>query len=410
MILANRDFRLLWLGQLVSQLGTQFNCMALAWLVLATTGSSVAMGGVFLAQTLPNPLLGWVVGALVDRMDRRRLMIACDLARAALVLALPLVYVTGHLPLWMIYGVTFAVSALTIVFYAGEKSVLSRLVPAQDLTQANAWAEMTSQAAGLLGPVAGGVLITVLPSPVHVLYLDVVSFAWSALLLARMDFRDPSRQGDAEERASLVAQGREGLGFLLSHRFLLVVCLTSAAVNFLLGPYTVVFPVLAERVLHAGAMGYGWLMGGMGGGMLVGSLLADRLSRRFTPAALIYGGMGIVGVCFAAMAGVSLMPAVALAALAGACVAPANVVVLTLVARTTPERLQGRVFASLFALVGTTMPAGMVVASVLLDRVGPREVLVGIGLLTVVVALVGRAFLPAPARADREPPVPSAGF
>jgi predicted MFS family arabinose efflux permease len=395
MVLRHRDFRLLWLGQFVSKLGSQFNYIALAWLVLQATGSALATGGVYLAQVLPAALLGWVAGVPVDRADRRRLMFHCDWIRAVLVLVLPLAFALHNLQEWLIYAVTFAISGLSLLFFAAEKSVIPVLVPAEDLTEANAWAEMTEQVGALVGPVLAGLLIALLPSPVHILYLDAASFAVSALTLLVMNWRDrPSRPpGGAGQ---MLREAREGLSCLLRHPLLRVVFFTAAAVNFLVSPFTVVFPVLSERVFHAGASGFGWLMGAFGGGMLLGSLAASPLARWLRPATLIYGGMALLG---AALAGVSscpgLWPAVALTAVAATGVGPSNAVILTMVQRATPERLLGRVFASLSGLVQVAVPLGVAVASPLLDLWGPRQVLLGMGVGILLAAAVGRLWLKA---------------
>lgn len=393
MVLRHRDFRLLWVGQFLSKTGSQFNYIALAWLVLQTTGSAMATGGVYLAQVLPAALLGWVAGVPVDRADRRMLMFHCDWLRALLVLILPISFALHSLQEWLIYGVTFAISALSLLFFAAEKSVIPVLVPPEDLTEANAWAEMTEQFGALIGPVVAGLLIAVLPSPVHILYLNVLTFAASALTLLWLKWRDQPKRtpGGAGQ---MLREAREGLACLLRDPLLRVVFFTLAAVNFLVAPFTVVFPVLADRVLHAGAAGFGWLMGAFGAGMLLGSLAAGRLARALRPATLIYGGMALLGGALAAMAACTgIWPAVALAALAATGVGPSNAVILTLVQKSTPERLLGRVFASLSALVQMAVPVGVALVSPLLDLVGARQVLLGMGLGILLAAALGRVWL-----------------
>ncbi len=173
-----------------------------------------------------------------------------------------------------------------------------------------------------------------------------------------------------------------------------MVFFTAATVNFLVAPFTVVFPVLSDRVLHAGAAGFGWLMGAFGAGMLAGSLAAGRLSRALRPANLIYGGMALLGGALAAIAACNeLWPAVALAALAATGVGPSNAVILTLVQKATPERLLGRVFASLSALVQVAVPLGVALVSPLLDLLGSRSVLLGMGLGILLAAGLGRLWL-----------------
>lgn len=385
-ILVKRDFALLWWGQLVSQCGNQLNYVALAWLVLVATGSTTAMGGVYLAQILPNALLGWGIGLLADRFDRRKLMIATDLVRGLLVLSLPVLHALGRLELWCIYLVTFLVSALTLLFYAAEKAVVPALVPAEDLTEANAFVEMTGQVANLAGPVAAGFLVAVLPREVDVLFIDAGTFLVSAGLLFFMRSLEPAQVGAPGWEGALA-----GVKFLLKQPLLRTIFLTATAANFLVMPFAVVFPVLSERVLGTGAIGFGWLMGGVGAGMLAGSLLASALARRFTSLGIIYGGMALLAASFALMSQAgSLVPAVTLAFLAGFGVSPANAVMLTMVQNITPTELQGRVFGSMFAVVGVAAPVGVGLASWLLEQWDARLLLLVIGAATAVVAVVGR--------------------
>lgn len=401
MVLRVRDFRLLWIGQTISQLGSQFNYIALAWMVLQATGSSMAMGGVFLAQVLPGALFGWVAGLVVDRVNRRRLMIACSVIRGLLVLTLPVAFALGHMPMWLVYGVTFVVATMTLLFYASEKTVIPELVNEDLLTEANAYAEMTSQIANLAGPVLAGMLVAVLPSPVYALYLDVFGFGVSAAALFLMAWRDAGHA--PEEGTGVMGQALEGAGFLFHDRFLRVVCFASVAANFLIGPFAVVFPIFSDKVLHTGSVGFGWLMGGIGGGMMLGSLAAARMAMRFREVAIICGGMTVVGVSFVVI-GVApgLTVATLAAAAAGFFIAPANAIILTQVQRGTPPHLQGRVFSTLFAVSSVALPGGVALAAPLVDHFGCREVLLGMGALTVGVAVATYVFL-----RGQQPPVHS---
>lgn len=393
MVLRVRDFRLLWLGQTVSQLGNQLNTIALSWIVLRETGSSAAMAGVCLAQVLPNALFGWVAGLAVDRFDRRRLMLACSVIRGLLVIALPLSLSAGPPPLALVYGVTFAISTFTLVFYASEKTVIPSLVPAALLTEANAWAEMTSQIAGLAGPVIAGLLVARLPSPTAVLWLDAAGFAASALALSQLHFRDDA--GNRTPTPHLREEALAGLHFLVGTPFICALCITAAIGNLVAGPYAVVFPVLSERALETGSVGFGWLMGGFGGGMLAGSLAAPAVRRRLADVTIIYGGMAGVGAGFIGVAAAPSLPVAVMGAIvAGLGITPGNAVTMTLVQQITPPHLQGRVFSTLFALVGVATPLGIALAAPLLVRLGPRGLMLAMGIATIALAGFGRIMLP----------------
>lgn len=390
-----RNLYLLWLGQVVSQVGNTFNYMALSWLILVLTGSPIKMGGVFLAQLLPAALVGIPAGVLADRFPRRILMIVADLVRFGLVISIPLVYAAGRLPLWYVYLATFLVSAVSLSFAAAEKALVPSLVAKQELTAANGFIESTGQIAGLVGPVAAGVLIPLLASPVTVLYIDGATFLFSALCLVLMKVAEPGPAGPADTtpgRALVRFWGESaaGLRFLFSNRVLMVVMTTAVVVNFAVSPILVIFPYLAQKVLQAGAPGFGWLMGSFGGGMLVGSLLAGRISRRFSFEAVVFGGMGVVAAALAALGfGSQLWIVMALGALIGLVVAPGNALIITELQQRTPSEMQGRVFAALSSGAALSMPAGIALASGLLGKLPLARITTGMAVVVLAAALLG---------------------
>lgn len=388
MVLRHRDFALMWVGQLISKLGSQFNYVALAWLMLQMTGSAVATGGVYLAAVLPA-VVGWAAGAVVDRSDRRLLMLGLDVARGFLVALLPLAWYLGFLHPALVYAVVFAVSLLTLLFFPAEKAALPHLVPAEELTEANAYSEMTEQFGGMVGPALAGVLIGLLPSPALLLIGNAVTFWISALTLLLLRWRD-THETTGASFAELRQEIGEGLAFLIGNPFLRRVVLTGTVANFFVSPFSVAYPVLADRTLHAGAQGFGYLMGGIGAGMLCGSLASGWISRRFSPRVVIFSGFGIMGLGLAGQALTTSLPlCVLLSGVIGFGVAPANAVVLTLVSLGTPERLQGRVFASLFSLMAMAVPLGAAASGPLIEHFGPRHLLLMMGAGILLTALVG---------------------
>jgi MFS transporter, DHA3 family, macrolide efflux protein len=390
-VLKNRSFFLLWSGQVISQIGNSFNYIALAWLVLTLTGSAVKMGGVLIAQLLPNALFGIFLGVLVDRLRRRELMIFCDVTRALLVLSLPLLYVFHRMPLWYVYLNVFLVSSLSLLFSSAEKSLIPALVKQDELTAANAFQEMTSQFASLIGPVLAGVLVAMLSSSIRILYIDAATFIVSAVTIFFVTVGSGSGTiGESLTAGSFFSDAREGFVFLKEERLLLIILLTAMIVNFSCYPFMVVLPVYVREVLKSSAVLFGILMGSFGGGMLCGSLLASFMCRKFSARLIIYGGMAIVGLVFISFAFVK-MPLVAgvFALLAGLVIAPGNVVILSLVQLKTPDILLGRVFTLNFALSALAAPAGVALATLFMGLYGPSMTFMLMGLMVLLTALCG---------------------
>jgi MFS family permease len=186
--LLSGDFGRFWLGQTISNLGSSFTLFALPLLVFKLTGSPINLGLTTAAEFVPYLLFGLVIGAWVDRVDRKRLMIATDLARAAVIATIPLLAAVDALSVGWVYAVAFSSATLTIAFDAAEFAAIPSLVPsADDLVSANGRVQASYSAAQIAGPLLAGLLITVAPVQ-QVLWVDAASFLVSAgtlLLIGR---------------------------------------------------------------------------------------------------------------------------------------------------------------------------------------------------------------------------------
>jgi len=387
----NRDFAFLWTGQLISQIGNNFNYIALAWIILTVTGSPSKMAGVMIAQLLPNAVLGVVLGVFVDRMDRRGLLIFCDISRAILVASIAFLSIAGSPSLWYIYSVVFIVSALSLLFSAAEKSLIPLLVGSERLVQANAFQEMTSQIASMIGPVLAGVVIVYLPNPLYVLYIDGVTFlisAFTIICIRSIQLRGVKKGGLTVD--AVIMEAREGFHFIAGERVLMIIVLTAMLVNFSIYPLFVVFPVYARDVLHMGAQGFGSLLGAFGFGMLVGSLVASKVAKWLSRIVILYGGMMVVGFSFLMMAFLqNAVSAFICAALMGTVIAPGNAVILSMAQKSTPVRLMGRIFAMMLSLSACAAPLGVVTATALMEKTGIVVTILAMGIFSCMVALAG---------------------
>lgn len=390
-VLRNRNFFLLWSGQVVSQLGNNFNYIALAWLVLTLTGSTVKMGGIMIAQLLPNAVFGIFFGVFVDRFDRKQLMIFCDVIRGLLVLSLPVVYMIAGISLWYIYIVVFTVSSLSLIFTSAEKALIPQIVEEELLIEANAFQEMTSQFASLIGPVLAGILISILPGMLYILYIDSATFFVSgiSILLISLKFR---KRDDSEPFTLklMLKEVRDVIVFIIENRILLVINVTTMAVNFFIYPFFIVFPVYSEKILTAGAQGFGFLMGAFGAGMLIGSLSTTFIKNRIEGRYVIYSGMAVVGVCFLAMSVLNnLWSAMFFSWLMGFVIAPGNAVIIAMIQLKTPELMMGRVFCIMFSIAAMASPLGVGVSSFIIEKEGVISTLIVMGISVMMIALLG---------------------
>ena len=212
----NSDFWKYWTGQTISNLGSSVTLFALPLLVYQMTGSAINLGISGAANFLPYLLFGLVLGAWTDRIDRKRMMIFTDIARALIVATIPLLAVLGALPVWWLYVVGFIHSTLTICFEAGEFAAIPSLVNQDDLVTANGRIQASYSAAQIIGPLLAGLLVFKVPLPMLML-IDALSFLVSSgsLLLIRISFN--VKEGEQKEKTSIRQDVVEGLRYVLSH-------------------------------------------------------------------------------------------------------------------------------------------------------------------------------------------------
>jgi MFS family permease len=276
----NRDYMLVWAGQGLSELGSQVSTVAYPLLVLALTHSPAKAGVVGLAATLPLPLLALPAGMLADHFDRKRLMLACDAARAAALAALTIAVFSGGVAYGVVAAVAFVDGALLTVSFVTERGVLRRLVPNEQLAAAVAQNETAFYASSIVGPPLGGLLFAI--SRALPFLADAVSYAFSATatLLTRARFQ-PDR---TEPRGSLVAEFTSGLRWLWRQPLLRTCSLLGAASNPTYRALYLLLVVLAKRHgASSSLIGVMFAMiaaAGLLGGLLASSRFATRISVR----------------------------------------------------------------------------------------------------------------------------------
>src|SRR6195256_4108259 len=207
------DFWKFWTGQTISNLGSSFTQWAVPLLVYRLTHSAVNLGIATAATFLPYLLFGLLIGAWMDRVDRKRAMIALDCLNAIVILSIPLVATFGHLNVWWIYGVTFVQSTVFIAFSAGEFAAIPSLVSTDDLVTANGRITATYSAAQVAGPLLAGALISFFPLA-WVMAFDAGSFAISALslMLVRASFNTAC--DEPKEATTILHDVRAGLRYV----------------------------------------------------------------------------------------------------------------------------------------------------------------------------------------------------
>ena len=384
-VLAVPDFRRLWLAHGGSVIGDGFHAIAITWLVFQTLGGG-AQALVFLgiANLVPSLALGILSGTIVDRLDRRRVMVGTDLIRAALVASLALLVASGmaSVPVVIAMGMSLTVAAL--FFYPARNSVLAAYVAEEDLVPANALMQATAQGAQLLAPALGGVLFVAI-GPVGLLAIDAASFVWSAFLLSRLT-PGPALPGP-EPRRPLLHEAADGLRFIAGHAPSRLCVLTGAANQlFASGPWRVIVPVWVAVALGGGAIEYGTILSAFAAGLISASLVVSAIRSRLPLLTLIAAGVFLDGAIEILLA---FSPTLAFAAMALFAMGMSNAVLnasfSALMQTAVPNEMRGRTFATFSTGINLTTPVSLAATGALASVIGPVAILTiaGAGLMIV---------------------------
>lgn len=404
-LFANSGFRKLWLSQFISGIGDWLVIGFLMPLVTSLSGgSSFAVAGILVAKLLPALVLSSLTGVLVDRFDRRRLMIACDLARAALTLVL---LFTNELAL--IYLVVMLMEVGSLFFYPAKNALIPHLVAEEDVALANGLTYTTQQASMLVGLTASGALLALFDRVVRLVlesglplidrlvgplapallgpragvFLNSFTFLTSAAFLATIHLASQTRREKVKLDPHLIgADVVDAFRFLRNHRELRGLLVTIGMAIFGGGAIVTIGLVIVPQQLvgeipfgdelpwlqHLAAAPTSFMLVFLAVGMVGGALVVPRLAQRMTLQALFLGGVTGFGVAMFAFALThTYAVAVLLALIAGVCIATVTVAGNTYVVATVHDEIRGRVFTALESVIKVSLLASMLLMAPLGD-------------------------------------------
>jgi MFS transporter, ENTS family, enterobactin (siderophore) exporter len=398
----NHDFRVLLTSQGISALGDAVSFTALPLLVLALTGSGLAMGIVGALSMLPDLFFGMIAGALADRSDRKRMMFVADLGRAVLTALIPLSVIIGGPTMAVILIVTAPMSILRAFFLAGYTASVPILVGRSQLARANSIFEAIYSFGYIIGPAIAGFLAASI-GPGLTLAIDAASFALSSLALSfmRRDLRAPAERREA----GLLADIREGIEFIVQHPVLRPMILFWGLVSITLAPLVAALTVHVIRDLGQNETILGLVLTTYGIGTVLGALLTARTTRRAV-APMLLGGTLTTGILLTVVSRAEQIPVLLGAAtIAGIAQSVVLVTYLTTRSNLSPDALLGRVGSTARTISLGLQPIGMLVGGALIDLTDGSTTLALMGVVLVGITL---AFAPVGAlrRATTAPSVP----
>jgi MFS family permease len=406
----HRDFVKLWSAETISQFGTQVTLLALP--IIAATTLNVTpfeFGLLATIEFLPFILLSLPAGVWVDRLRRRPILIAGDLVRAAALASIPIAYALDVLTIWQLYVVGFINGCATVFFDVAYQSYLPSLVDRDQIVDGNAKLQTSQSAAQITGPGIAGVLIGAVTAPFAIL-VDSLSFVASALFMFAIRRHEPAPERHINERGvrpSMRAEIAVGLRYVGGHPFLRSIAATTGLSNFFGNVATsiLILYLVRELAFTPELLGLAFSLGSVG--FLIGALVANRVARRFGVGPTIVGSGLIFGPATLLVAiaprDVALPFVAAYGFLGGLGGAVYNINQVSLRQAITPERMQGRMNATMRFIVWGTIPFGNVLGGFLGGVIGLHP--------TIWIGAIGGlfVFLPvllSPVRGIREMPAP----
>jgi predicted MFS family arabinose efflux permease len=363
----NRDFMLLWGGQMVSNMGSMASQVIYPLLILALTQSPAAAGIAGSLRMIPYLVLSLPVGALIDRWDRKRVMILCDVGSALAVATIPVAMAFDALTLWQLYAVCFFEGALFVFFNIAEVAALPRVVPRPQLPQATAQNEAGFGIANIIGPSIGTFLYQTFGRAVPFV-ADAVSYLVS--LVSLLAIRTRFQPEKASVRRDLHAEITDGLRWLWSNPLIRYMALLTGGMNIVWASTTLVLVVLGKS-LGAGDAEIGLIFSIAGTGAIMGSLVGGRIQRSFSFGRVIVATMWLQAALFLALAAMPSWIWLGVVAAFLWMLGPVyNVVQFSYRVALIPDELQGRVNSTFRLLAFGFMPVGAALSGVLIERVG----------------------------------------
>ncbi|MGH2935859.1 MAG: MFS transporter [Gaiellaceae bacterium] len=385
MPLRNAGFRLLALATLGSSIGTFLAAIALAVDVKDRTNSGLWVGGVLVVAWLPTLAVGLVFGPLLDRLERRKLMVGADVVRAAVFFALP--FTASPAAIVVLAAVAGVASGFfRPAVYAG----IPNLVPPEELPAANAFLQTMENGSWAIGPILGGVL-TAAAGPHTAYWINGVSFVFSAVLI----FRIPGRMLQSEAALSRGHWRDLGDGFaaVRRSRLLLAVLFGWGVASFGVGGANVAEVFLAKNTFHSGDFGYGLLYGAIGTGLVVGSMTSSSWLARLGIARAYAVALAVMAVGFAgAAASPNVWVAAACCVVGGSGNGVAVACNYLLVQQGTTDDMRGRALTLVMSATLALTGAGYGIGGALLHTVDARWIWAGAACTYLVATVVGYVF------------------
>lgn len=389
-----RRFFTIWTGQALSLMGSMLVQFALVWYLTVETGSATVLAMASLAAFLPQVVLGPLVGSLVDRWNRKKIMLVADSVVALTTLVLAGLFSFDSIEIWHIYLAAF-IRSLGGAFHHGAMSAsTSLMVPKEHLTRVQGFNQMLSGGFNVIAAPVGALLIEVMPFE-QIMMIDVATALFAILPLFFFEIPQPDRAeqvGENGEKPSVWQDTVAGFQYMRSLKGVMIIAGMALLINFILSPASALFPLVIKEHFSGGAKELGMFEAAFGLGVILGGLTLGvwgGFKRQITTAMAGFIGFGISFMILGQLPPTGFMTAVGVSFFSGFIMPMINGSIMGIMQAIVAPEMQGRVFSLLGSMANAMTPVGLIIAGPLSDKIGVMVWYLAGGILCVVMGVIG---------------------
>lgn len=368
-----KTFFLIWTGQSISMIGSQMVHFAMAWWLTQSTGSAVVLATMAIFGMLPQVILGPFIGALVDRWNRRRVMILADGAIAVATLGLAALFITGQVQFWHLYSIALIRSTLGVFHWTAMQASTSLMVPKDQLSRVAGLNQTLQGILNIVTPPLGALVVGLMPMG-PIMFIDVVTAALAITPLLFVRIPQPANiSTEGVTPRQVLADVREGLRYMWAWPGMMIIMAMAALINLLLNPTGTLTPLLITRHFEGGAWHLSAMESAWGFGVIAGGLLLSTwggFKRRIITSMTFLAAMGAAVLLTGSAPRELFFLAVIGNGLGGATNVLVNGPLFALLQDRIAPEMQGRVFSLVGSLAGAMSPLGMALAAPVADHLG----------------------------------------
>ena len=387
----NKNLGLLLSGQLVSQIGDKFHMLAVAFLVLKTTGSPAKMGIVLFCSVFPGMLLGFISGAFLDRYSRKAIIVGADVARGLVVAVICMLFYLEALSFPVLLAAQVLISTCTAFFDPAIPTIIPQLVEREQLPRANSQTQFVSGISTIIGPVLGGLTVA------WAGYLPVfIINAGSYLISAGFEslIRLPAIERPASGQTKIVDDIVEGCRYVYRRSSLVIILVMVGVIHFFVGSIEAVVPVLATNLNGGGAENIGLIQTCFGLGTVLAALFISLRNIRAREALILFSSVFCIGLSLLVISGMHLsgirivIPFLFVFLAVGGLIIFAGTSFRSMIQKEVDDRMMGRVFGFVSSVGNISIPLAMLICGILMEYVPHSIILAASGLTLLPLSIV----------------------